>query len=60
MDALDSVRTGSLPVQSIAGRRAAFAEAGRADYISAFRAWTNAVESELAVPWSAWTDDARR
>jgi hypothetical protein len=32
----------------------------RDDYISAFRAWTNAVESALAVPWSAWTDDARR
>src|SRR5262249_39683272 len=42
------------------GRRAASAEAGRADYISAFRAWTNAVESALAVPWSAWTDDASR
>ncbi len=35
-------------------------EAGRADYISAFRAWTNAVESALVVPWSAWTDDAKR
>jgi hypothetical protein len=31
-----------------------------APYISAFRAWTNAVESELEVPWSAWSDDASR
>ena len=52
--------SGQPPGDGRTGRRAASPEVGRADYISAFRACASTVESALAVPWSAWTDDARR